>query len=165
MAHFLESLRNIGKLFGQLTNMKTPILLLLLLPATWMSFSMPPNNLHAQPEEEIQRMNDMVKDILDAFENGNHQKLGSIFNSTVEISTPSHQGVYSKAQGERVIQRFFRQNKAENVREIHRGDANSGAGFVILSYATGTDTFRITVFFKNIQSEPKIQEIDIIKQI
>jgi hypothetical protein len=165
MAHFLDSLRNIGKLFGQLTNMKTPFLLLFLLPAMWMSFSAPTDNGHAQPEEDIQRINDMVKDILEAFETGNHQKLGSIFNSTVEISTPSHQGVYSKAQAERVIQRFFRQNKSENVKEIHRGDANAGSGFVILSYVTGTDTFRITVFFKSISSEPKIQEIDIIKQI
>jgi hypothetical protein len=73
--------------------------------------------------------------------------------------------MYSKAQAKQIMQKFFSQNKAVNNQIIHNGTSNTGSKFVVFSYKTDKEEFRITVFLKQIESDFQIQEIEIAKQL
>lgn len=107
----------------------------------------------------------VAESIVDAFKSGDAKLLSDFLNTSVEIATPSGEGIYSKTQAERVMQRFFTQNKPVNTTVIHKGDSNAGSSFIVLSFKTEKQNYRITVFLKQINSEVKIQEIDIVKQV
>lgn len=106
-----------------------------------------------------------IKQITKSFDNGNAQKLSEFFGSNVEIVTPTGEGVYSKAQARQVMQKFFNQHKVVSNKVIHNGTSNTGSKFIVLSYKTAKEEFRITVFLKQTDSDCHIQEIDIVKQI
>jgi len=111
-----------------------------------------------------QSMNDAIDLIVEAFSQGDAQKLSEHFGSSIEITTPTGEGVYSKVQARQVIQKFFAQHKVASNQIIHNGTSNTGSKFIVLSYKTLKEEFRITVFLKQVGSDFHIQEIEIVKQ-
>jgi hypothetical protein len=114
---------------------------------------------------EVVSIEDAIDNILTAFSSGDVAIISKNLNNSVEIATPTGDGVYSKAQSIKVLQRFFTLNKPEKCEIIHQGNSNSGSQFVVLSYASAKENFRITLFLKQVNSEILIQEIDIVKQL
>jgi hypothetical protein len=110
-------------------------------------------------------INDAIDQIISSFSEGNVEKLSQFFGGSVEIATPTGEGVYSKAQAKQVIARFFSQNKGANSQLIHNGTSSSGSKFIVLHYKSNQEEFRITIFLKQSGSDFLIQEIDIVKQL
>lgn len=113
------------------------------------------------PAEE----NGAIESISEAFKSGDAQKLSESFGSSVEIMTPTGEGMYSKAQAKQVMQKFFSQYKAVDNQIIHNGTSNTGSKFIVYSYKTEKEEFRITVFLKQLNTDFQIQEIEISKQL
>jgi hypothetical protein len=106
---------------------------------------------------------DAIDPIILAFSKGNAEDLSLHFNSTVEITTPTGEGTYSKAQAKQVMLKFFSQNKPDQAAVIHKGTSGSGASFFVVSLNTDKGPFRVTVYLKQEGSKYLIQEIDIEK--
>jgi hypothetical protein len=106
---------------------------------------------------------DAIDPIISAFAKGNAEDLSLHFNTTVEITTPTGEGAYSKAQAKQVMAKFFSQNKPDNANVIHKGTSGSGASFFVISLNTDKGVFRVTVYLKQEGSKYLIQEIDIEK--
>jgi hypothetical protein len=117
------------------------------------------NGATAAPVEAALDIDKIVK----AFEAGNSEQLSTSFNSTIEITTPTSEGVYSKVQAKQVMTKFFTQYAPNSVSVLHKGTSNTGSTFVVLTYKSKTEEFRITVFLKQSASDYVIQEIDIEK--
>jgi len=118
------------------------------------------------PDEPLpMEMNGAIENITEAFNTGDAQKLSESFGSSIEITTPTGDGVYSKAQAKQVMQKFFSQYKAQSNQIIHNGTSNTGSKFIVFSYKTEKEEFRITIFLKQIGSDFQIQEIEIVKQL
>lgn len=110
-------------------------------------------------------INDAIDQIISSFSEGNADKLSQYFGGSVEIATPTGEGVYSKAQAKQVVSRFFSQNKVQSSHLIHNGTSSSGSKFIVLNYKANQEEYRITIFLKQSGSDFLIQEIDIVKQL
>lgn len=127
-----------------------------------------PTHDSAEPEPQPEAQwfsNESLAPIIKAFEQSSAEQLSLHFNPTVEIITPTGEGVYSKSQATRVMQRFFQKNQAKSCVIMHKEMNSNGSRFVVLTYTTQKEQFRITLFLKEIDNKPLIQEIDIVKQI
>lgn len=70
------------------------------------------NNTNAQIPDEI----------LISLENGDSKKLSQYFNQNIELVVLEDDNVYSKAQAQQIMSKFFSNNKPESFTVIHQGE-------------------------------------------
>lgn len=98
--------------------------------------------------------------ILDAFSKGDAKLLASSFGSNVDISILGKSNLYSKSQGEQVLNTFFNQNKVSSFTISHEGSSN-GTKYFIGNYASGSSKYRVTVNIKSTGGSNQIMRISI----
>lgn len=122
--------------------MKITILFTLLLSSGWML---------AQPN---------FNTVIGALKAGNVAAISEIMEGEVELVVGDESGLYSKAEAISKVQSFFQQNKPSNCSLVHSGSARDGASYYCIgSLAAGGKKYRVYLFFKQLGSAYKIQEM------
>lgn len=111
------------------------------------------NNTNAQIPDEI----------LISLQNGDSKKLSQYFNQNVELVVLENDNVYSKAQAQQIVSKFFSNNKPESFSVIHQG-GKEGAKYVIGNLKTNTGSFRIYFLLKSNDGKDYIHQLRIEKQ-
>ena len=94
---------------------------------------------------------DIIDDLSLQFKNGNAKEIAKHFASSVELIVIDQEDVYSKAQSEQILKDFFIKNSPSKSTIIHRISSNPNYRYGIISLATKTGKFRVTITLKLIK--------------
>ena len=93
-----------------------------------------------------QLMAEVPNEILQSLKTGNSKTLSSYFNQNIEMVVLENDNVYSKAQAEQIVNKFFDNNSPESFSVIHEGGKEDQ--YVIGNLVTNKGTFRVTFLLK-----------------
>lgn len=102
-------------------------------------------------------------EIIQSLKSGNSKTLSEYFNQNVELVVLENDNVYSKAQAQQIVNKFFSNNSPENFTIIHQG-GKEGAQYVIGNLITGTGSFRVYFLLKKNNGKDYIHQLRIEKQ-
>jgi hypothetical protein len=97
--------------------------------------------------------------VAQAIRQGNADELSAIFGQTVDITLANSEGNYSKSQASLIMKDFFTQHPPSFFEVKHQGSSDNGSVYIIGTYRSGTDSFRVYLLLKNISSNLVIQQI------
>lgn len=101
--------------------------------------------------------------IIQSFKEGNAKILAEYFNKNVELVVLENDNVYSKAQAQQIVNKFFSSNTPKNFTVIHMGDTE-GAKYVIGNLKTNNGSFRVYFLLKTSDGKNYIHQLRIEKQ-
>lgn len=107
----------------------------------------------AQTPDEIN------ENIANAIKTGNSKMLAEFFNSTIDISLPKNEDIYSKAQAELVIKDFFKKNPPKSFKINHHGSSDAGSKYIIGTYISSEKTFRTYILLEKVNNKYLIQQL------
>ena len=102
-------------------------------------------------------------EIILSFKNGNSKTLAEYFNQNIELVVLEDDNVYSKAQAQQIVAKFFGNNKPESFTVIHQG-GKEDAKYVIGNLKTNNGSFRIYFLLKTSERKNYIHQLRIEKQ-
>lgn len=82
--------------------------------------------------------------VAQAIQASNTSELVSMFNSSIELLTPSSSGISTKEQAKIVLDNFFKNNSPIKATVTHETSGTTNSMFVI-SLITKTGTYRISI--------------------
>lgn len=92
---------------------------------------------------------DAEKDrVVDAMKMGDAHELASLFIASIDLTVKDASDVYSRAQAEQILRKFFNENQPVDVVIEHSGVSKSGDKYFIGILRTRTGYFRTTFFLK-----------------
>ena len=94
---------------------------------------------------------------------GDSKTLSEYFNQNVEMVVLENDNVYSKAQAQQIVSKFFSNNPPESFNVIHQG-GKEGAQYVIGNLVTGNGTFRVYFLLKKNAGKDYIHQLRIEAQ-
>lgn len=100
-----------------------------------------------------------LQPVVSALEAGNAKALASSFDTNVEITLPTEEGFYSKAQSEQMVKEFFMKNKPQGFTLMHEGESGGNAVFGIGTLTTSGGSFRTYVYLKQSGGQSIIQKL------
>jgi hypothetical protein len=92
---------------------------------------------------------DPIDKIADLIRHGNIHDLAKQFAPNVEIAIPDNENVYTKAQAEIILDKFFSQNKLRSVKMLHKVTSNPFYRFGVLIVSTDKGPYRIAYTLKD----------------
>jgi len=104
---------------------------------------------------------DPINSVADLIKQGNIHELSKLFAPNVEVTLMENDNVYSKAQTELILDKFFNQNKPKAVKILHKINSNPNYKFGVLIVNTGKDTFRVAFTLKETDGSLKLIEVRI----
>jgi len=111
------------------------------------------NQLKAQVPDEI----------IQSLKSGDSKTLSEYFNQNVEMVVLENDNVYSKAQAQQIVSKFFSSNSPESFNVIHQG-GKEGAQYVIGNLVTSNGSFRVYFLLKKNSGKDYIHQLRIEKQ-
>ncbi len=97
-----------------------------------------------------------------SFKSGNTKVLSGYFNQNVELVIGENDNVYSKAQAQQIVSKFFREVQPEEFSVIHTGGEKSK--YVIGNLQTQKGMYRVYFLLKQANNKPSIHQLRIEKQ-
>ena len=94
-----------------------------------------------------QLMAQVPDEIIQSLKTGDAKSLSAYFNQNIELVVLENDNVYSKAQAEQIISKFFSKNTPESFDIIHESSAE-GANLVIGNLVTNNGDFRVYIFLR-----------------
>lgn len=92
---------------------------------------------------------DAEKDrVADAMKAGDAKELASLFIANIDLTVKDASDVYTKAQAEQILRKFFNENPPVDLVIEHSGVSKSGDKYFIGILRTRTGYFRTTFFLK-----------------
>ena len=91
---------------------------------------------------------DAIDKIAELIRQGNTRELSKTFAATVDFTMQDEENVYSKAQTEQILDKFFLQNKPRSIEMLHRVNSNPNYLFGVLVLNTDKGAFRISYTLK-----------------
>ncbi len=82
--------------------------------------------------------------IANALQNSNTNELAAMFNSSIELVTPTASNVYAKEQAKIVLDNFFRMNVPVRASLEHETNGSQSA-MLIFDLVTKNGNFRVTI--------------------
>lgn len=79
-----------------------------------------------------------------AIQNANTIELSAMFNSSIELVTPTSSGVSTKEQARLVLDKFFKTNQPIKATVTHETNGTTSS-MIVISLLTKTGTFRISI--------------------
>jgi hypothetical protein len=107
-----------------------------------------------QPESEK-----MVK----LFSEGKSEDISVYFNSSIQLTTPGKEGVYSRSQAKMILTEFFDANTPSTAALKSKGNSDNGAQFIILNLVTSSGNYKVNIFYRGSGSNVKVHELKIEK--
>jgi hypothetical protein len=108
------------------------------------------NQLKAQVPDEI----------IQSLKSGDSKKFSAYFNQNIDMAVLENDNVYSKAQAEQIVSKFFSSNTPENFNILHQG-GKEGAQYVIGNLVTSNGDFRVYFLLKKNAGKDYIHQLRI----
>ena len=96
-----------------------------------------------------------------AFKTGNSNEISKYFGSSVDLSIPRNEGVYSAIQAKLILKTFFLKNKPSDFTVVHNGDSKNNSHYSIGNLQTSKGTYRTYILYKEIDKKITILELKI----
>ncbi|PCI99604.1 MAG: DUF4783 domain-containing protein [Flavobacteriales bacterium] len=96
-----------------------------------------------------------------ALKKGNATEIAKHFGSSVDMSIPGEEGVYSQIQAKLILKTFFLKNKPSNFTVVHNGDSKNSSHYSIGNLETSKGTYRTYILYKEIDKKITILELKI----
>ena len=91
---------------------------------------------------------DPIDKVADLIRQENIHELSKSFAANVEITILDEENVYSKAQAELVLDKFFSQNRPKAVKMLHKVNSNPNYHFGVIILTTVKGAFRVAYTLK-----------------
>ncbi|MDB5127475.1 DUF4783 domain-containing protein [Mucilaginibacter sp.] len=104
---------------------------------------------------------DTIEKISELIKQGNAHEIAKFFATNVDISILDETNVYSKAQSEMILDKFFKENKPQTVKLLHRINSNPNYNFGVLILTTDKGKFRVSYTLKEVNKVMAIIELRI----
>lgn len=101
--------------------------------------------------------------IIQSLKTGDSKALAEYFNQNVELVVLENDNVYSKAQAQQIVGKFFSSNPPESFNIIHQG-GKEGAQYVIGNLNTGKGSYRVYFLLKKNSGKDFIHQLRIEAQ-
>ena len=105
---------------------------------------------------------DDVKDkVVQAMRTGNSKELAAHFIPNIDLTIKETADVYSKAQAEQIVRKFFNDNPPVDLVIEHTGVSKVGDKYFIGILRTTTGYFRVTFFLKRTDAVFQVKQLRI----
>jgi hypothetical protein len=105
---------------------------------------------------------DSVKDkVVQAMKTGNAKELASTFIPNIDLTVKESSDVYSRAQAEQILRKFFNDNPPVDLVIEHSGVSKFGDKYFIGILRTKTGYFRTTFFLKKGEEDFQVKQLRI----
>ena len=111
----------------------------------------------------LSKANNIPNELVVCFKTGNSKALANYFFSNIELQVLEDENVYSKAQAEQIIKRFFEQNKPADFVILHQS-GKDGSEYAIGTLHTSTGKFRVYFLLKTQGASKYIHQLTIKKE-
>jgi len=101
--------------------------------------------------------------LVSAFEQNNADAIVALSKDKVLINILGTEGAYSKSQAVLVLKDFFTKKPGNSFDFIFKGQESSEGSFSIGTYTSKSEKFRVTIHFKKIGGDFKIESLSIEK--
>ena len=81
--------------------------------------------------------------------------------TSVDLSIPKNEGVYSQTQAKLILKKFFSNNKPSDFKVVHNGDSKNSSHYSIGNLITTKGTFRTYILYKEVNKKITILELKI----
>lgn len=98
-----------------------------------------------------------------AFEQNNADAVVSLAKDKVLINILGTEGAYSKSQAVLVVKDFFTKKPGNSFDFMFKGEQSNEGSFAIGTYTSKGEKFRVTLHFKKIGAEFKVESLSIEK--
>lgn len=98
-----------------------------------------------------------------AFLNGDAAKIVAYGKEKMIINVVDKEGVYSQSQASQVLKDFFTRKPASSFKFTFKGKETEEGTFAIGSYVSKGESYRVTIKWKKIGADYKIETINIEK--
>ena len=109
-----------------------------------------------------QNQNNLPRELILAFKQGNSISLSNFFGDRIELSIQDKEAIYSKSQAKQIMAKFFKQYPPADFRKKHIG-GKPGARYVIGSLQTKKGNFRVNFLLKNKNGKFMVHQLHIEK--
>ncbi|MFZ1686298.1 MAG: DUF4783 domain-containing protein, partial [Flavobacteriales bacterium] len=86
--------------------------------------------------------------VVQAIKAGNSKMLAQHFIANIDLTTPGGSEIYSKAQAEQILRKFFDEHQPVDMVVEHSGESKQGDKYHIGILRTQKGYFRVTFFLK-----------------
>tara|TARA_R110002072_G_scaffold20688_4_gene74867 strand:- start:24415 stop:24795 length:381 start_codon:yes stop_codon:yes gene_type:complete len=98
-----------------------------------------------------------------AFESNNYSGIVSSGKSKMLLNVLGKEGVYNKSQAGLVLKDFFTRKPGNQFEFVFKGKESLEGTFAIGNYTSKNEKFRVTIHFKKLDDEYKIESLTIEK--
>jgi Domain of unknown function (DUF4783) len=106
-------------------------------------------------------LTDPIDDVAGLIRRGDIHALSAMFAASVEISILNEENVYSRTQGELVLNKFFNENKPRVVKMLHRVNSNPNYYFGVILVNTDKGAYRVACTLKQADKHFELIEVRI----
>ncbi|HEY4323944.1 MAG TPA: DUF4783 domain-containing protein [Mucilaginibacter sp.] len=92
---------------------------------------------------------DVIDNVANLIRQGKMRELSKLFATSVDMTILDEEYVYSQAQAEIILDKFFHQNKLQTVTVLHKIDSSPNYRFGVLLITTAKGIFRVTFTLKD----------------
>ncbi|MBL7965031.1 MAG: DUF4783 domain-containing protein [Flavobacteriales bacterium] len=92
--------------------------------------------------------NDVKDRVAQALRTGNARELAQQFIANVDLTVPGTSDIFSKAQAEQILRKFFDEHEPRELTLEHEGVSKMGDRYYIGRMKTTKGEFRVTFFLK-----------------
>lgn len=107
---------------------------------------------------------DTFDEVVMAIKSANSAEVAKYFNSNVELTILTSEGVYSKQQAEIIVKNFLNANPPKNVVIQHKGSSAQGSKYAIANYECAQGKYRVYIFMKESAGKMLIHELRFEKE-
>lgn len=105
---------------------------------------------------------DEVKDkVVQSLKSGNPKELASTFIPNIDLTVKETSDVYSRAQAEQILRKFFNDHPPVDLVIEHSGVSKFGDKYFIGILRTRSGYFRVTFFLKKSDEEMQVKQLRI----
>lgn len=94
-------------------------------------------------------------------ENKEVSAFSEYFSSSIQLSTPSKDGVYSQAQASRILTEFLSSHTPSSCKALSDGTSENGAQLAKLSLKCTNGNYSVSVFYRKNGNSVKIHQVKI----
>lgn len=98
--------------------------------------------------------------IISYFKNSDSRKLAQYFNQNVEVAVSGNKNIYSKAQAQQIVAKFFKDNKPESFK-IHSNTIEKETQNIIGLLDSKDNSFRVYIVIKKTDGKDVIHILKI----
>lgn len=98
-----------------------------------------------------------------AFASGDASKIASYGKEVMILNVVNKEGAYSQSQAAQVLKEFFQRKPVTSFKFTFKGKETDEGTFALGTYMSKTESYRVTIKWKKIGSEYRIESIAIEK--